>query len=101
MKERLLIPALAGVGFLAALGVGAVRGGLWQSSAAPVQPTALAAQASTPAADAATQPEPEAAEPIPSDPGPDRADADTPPAPTYEDQSAARDRAAAHGARSR
>ncbi len=100
MKDRLFIATLAGVGFLATLGIGAMHGDLWPPPAAPVQrpahtpaqPTAVPLQAV--AVRAVT---PEA-----SDPQPNGGEgADSGPAPTYEEQSAARDRAAAHSARSR
>jgi hypothetical protein len=101
MKDRLFLAALAGVGFLATLGIGAMHGELWPPPAAPVQrpaarrpvpPATVSLQAM--AARAVT---PAASEPQPSD----GERADSGPAPTYEEQSAARDRAAAHSARSR
>jgi hypothetical protein len=118
MKDRLLIATLAGVGFLAALGIAAVREDRWQPPPAPVagpaahmrlRTAAVPPQARvvrpvmpTPAADAATQPQPAAPALAAGDPQPDaREAADSGPAPTYERQAAARDRAAAHSARSR
>jgi len=103
MKDRLLIATLAVVGFLAALGIAAVRGDLWQPSAAPGQEAPAPRRATlTPVADAATQLQPAAPGPAASDPEPDtREDAASGPAPTYEEQAAARDRAAAHSSRSR
>jgi hypothetical protein len=121
MKDPLLIATLAGLSFLATLGLEAVRGDLWQAPMAPVQgpPAHMRMKAAavplqaiavhpvtpTPAADAATQPQPQpqpVAEPAASDPQPDGGEgADSSPAPTYEQEAAARDRAAAHSARSR
>jgi hypothetical protein len=118
MKDRLLIATLAGIGLLVALVIAAVRCDRWKPPAAPVQgpPAHLRLQAAavplqamvvgpvtpTPAANAATQPQPAAPEPAATDPPPDgRQGADSGPAPTYEQEAAARDRAAAHSARSR
>jgi hypothetical protein len=118
MKDRLLIATLAGVGFLAALGIAAVREDRWQPPAAPVpgppahmhlpaaavppQARVVRPLTPTPAADAATQPQPAAPALAAGDPQPDdREGADSGPAPTYEREAAARDRAAAHSARSR
>ena len=118
MKDRLLIATLAGVGFLAALGIAAVREDRWQPPPAPVpgpaahmglRRAAVPPQASvvrpvmlTPAADGATQPQHAAPALAAGDPQPDgREGADSGAAPTYERQAAARDRAAAHSARSR
>jgi hypothetical protein len=107
MKDRLLIATLVVIGFLATLGLGAMRGGLSQPVTAPLaaapSPTRLQADtrsfigadraaAPTPAADAAMPPPSAAPEPTP---------AESVTAPTYEEQTAARDRATAHGARSR
>jgi hypothetical protein len=117
MKDGLLIATLAGLSFLATLGIAAVRGHLWQPSVAPVQgpPAHMRMKAAagplqamgarpvtpTPAAVAATRLQP-VAEPAASNPQPDgREGADSGPAPTYEQEAAARDRAAAHSARSR
>jgi len=114
MNDRLLMATLVGVGFLAGLGIAALRGDFSQPSAAPVQglpeqaaavPTqAMAARPLTPApaTDAAMPLQPAAPEPAASDPEPDgRESADSLPAPTYDQETAARDRAAAHSARSR
>jgi hypothetical protein len=117
MKNRLLFPSVAGVGFLAGLGIAAVRGDLWWPRAAPgqelashvgLQPAAVSVQAMgvqpvtpTPEVEAAAQPQPAASEPTAADLAPGREGADSAPAPTYEEQAAARDRAAAHSARSR
>jgi hypothetical protein len=117
MKERLLIATLAGLAFLATLGIAAVRGDLWHSPVAPVQEPAahmrLAAAVPlqamavrsvmpTPAVDVQTQPELVAPEPAASNPASEgRGGADSGPAPTYEEEAAARDRAEAHSARSR
>jgi len=115
MKNQLIIATLA-VGFLAGLGIAAVRGELWHASAALVQePTeqvvtvplqAVAAGSVMPGPATGASPllplEPAAVEPAASDPQPDGGEsADSLPAPTYDDETAARDRAAAHSARSR
>jgi hypothetical protein len=106
MKGWLIITTL-GVGFLAGLGAAAVRGDLWQPPAAPVQGPAailpLPAPAEPPQAAAvhpvaaAPAPEPTAEDPESEGRNSDASGA----APTYEQQSAAHDRAAAHSARSR
>jgi hypothetical protein len=118
MKDRLLIATLVGVGFLAALGMAAVREDRWQPPAAPVQgpPAHLRLQLAAvplqatvirpvtpaPTADAATPPQPAAPEPAAGDPEPDgREGAGSGRAPTYEEEAAAREQAAVHRARSR
>jgi hypothetical protein len=107
MKDRLLIAALVGVGFLATLAVAAVRGELWQSAAPAVEAPAAAANQRSPARPRL----PEATVPVPvqaavpalaaSEPESAPETAELTPAATYEQQTAARDRAAAHSARSR
>jgi len=93
MKSQLAIATLA-VGFLAGLGIAAVRGDFSQPAAAPVQ--GLSEQA------AAVPLQAVAPEPAASDPESDGRDsADSLPAPTYDSETAARDRAAAHSSRSR
>jgi hypothetical protein len=110
MNDRLIIATLAGVGFLAALGIAIERGDLWQPpahtrlepAAVPLRTMAIRPVTAAPAAVAATQPLPAAPEPAASAPAPDgRAGPDLNPAPSYEEEAAARDRAAAHSARSR
>jgi hypothetical protein len=93
MKNQLLISTLA-VGFLAGLGIAAVRGDFSHPAAAPVegpreQPAAVPLQSAAPETPAG-DPQPNGGE-----------SADALPAPTYDDQTAAHDRAAAHSARSR
>jgi hypothetical protein len=84
MKNQLIIATLA-VGFLAGLGIAAVRGDFSQ-----------------PTTDAPMPLQPAAPEPAASDPEPDsRENADSLPAPTYDEDTASRDRAAVHSARSR
>jgi hypothetical protein len=113
MKIQLLIATLA-VGFLAGLGIAAVRGDFSHPAVAPVQdfpeqvamapPPVVAVRPVTPApaADALMPLQPAAPEPAASDPQPDGVEsADALPAPTYDQETAARDRAAAHSARSR
>jgi hypothetical protein len=113
MKKQLLIATLA-VGFLAGLGIAGIRGELWHAPAAPVQAPpeqvaaaplqTVAAGPVTPAppTDAALPLQPAAVEPAASNPHPDGGEsADALPAPTYDQETAARDRAAAHSARSR
>ena len=116
MKDRLLVATLAGVGFLATLGISGLRGDLWQPGSAPTSPPLARTRVPTdvrpipsvairpvtpaPASDAAVLPPSAAPAPTDLNPG-GREDAASAPAPTYEDQSAAHDRAAAHGARSR
>jgi hypothetical protein len=104
MKNQLLMATLA-VGFLAGLGVAAVRGDLSQPAAAPVQgppEQAPAVPLPAPATNAALPLQPAAPAPVARAREPDGRDsADSLPAPTYDDDTAARDRAAAHGARSR
>jgi hypothetical protein len=91
MKGPLLMATVVGVGFLAGLGIAAVRGDLSRPSAAAAA-AAVPLQAA-PATDAV---------PLQSEPQPDgRESADSLPAPTYDQETAARDRAAAHSARSR
>jgi hypothetical protein len=114
MKDQLLMATVVGVGFLAGLGIAAVRGDLWHSPPAPVQAPpeqaavvplqAMAVRPVTPApaTDAAMPLQPAAPEPAASNPQPGgRESADSLPAPTYDQETAARDRAAAHSARSR
>jgi hypothetical protein len=104
MKNPLLMTTLA-VGFLAGLGIAAVRGDFSRPAAAPVDaPTEQVA---------VMPPQPVVVRPVTMAPGtdialpasdaqPDGGDsADTLPAPTYDQETAARDRAAAHSARSR
>jgi hypothetical protein len=108
MKGWLVITTL-GVGFLAGLGIAAVRGNLWLPPVAPVQDPAVLERSPAPAeplqtsADvAAAQPQAPPPDPKPVDPESAGRDGDTSDsAPTYEQQSAAHDRAVAHGARSR
>jgi hypothetical protein len=113
MNNQLLI-ATVSVGFLAGLGIAAVRGDLSHAPAVLVQGPpeqvvagslqAVAAGPVTPAptTDASLPLQPAAVEPAASDPQPDGGDsADSLPAPTYDEETAARDRAAAHSARSR
>ena len=115
MKIQLLIATLA-VGFLAGLGIAAVRGDFSHPAAALVQdfpeqvamaPLPVVAvrpvtPAPAPAADALMPLQPAAPEPAASDPQPGGVEnADALPAPTYDQETAARDRAAAHSARSR
>jgi hypothetical protein len=106
MKDRLLIAAMVGVGFLATLGVAAVRGELWESPTQVHEPAPAPVQAPPeplrlPEAPAATPLQPPAPEVATSqtDAGPEATE--LAPAPTYEQQTAERDRAAAHSARSR
>ena len=107
MKDRLLVVALVGVGFLGTLGVAAVRGELWHSPAPATQePAAVAYQAPPaplrlPAATATVPIQPDASAVAASEPEPSPETTELAPAPTYEQQSAAHDRAAAHSARSR
>jgi hypothetical protein len=113
MKNQLLIATLA-VGFLAGLGIAVVRGDLSHAPAAlgqgrpeqvaavPLQDVAAGPVTPAPATDASLPLEPAAVEPAASDPQPDGGEsADSLPAPTYDEETAARDRAAAHSARSR
>jgi hypothetical protein len=98
MKDRLLVATLAGVGFLATLGISTVHEDLWQRAAAPVPGPLSRTRLQV---DAVMEPEPAAPEPQATDPAPGQEVTDSGSAPTYEEQTAARDRAAAHGARSR
>jgi len=98
MKDRLLIATLAGVGFLATLGFSTVHEDLWQRAAAPARGSTSGTQLQ---AVTVTEPEPAAPEPQATEPAPGQVAADSAPAATYDEQTAARDRAAAHGARSR
>jgi hypothetical protein len=117
MKNQLIIGTLA-VGFLAGLGIAAVRGDLWHAPAAlvqeppeqvaavPLQAVAAVPVTPAPATDVSVPLplplQPAAVEPAVSDPQPDGGEsADSLPAPTYDEETAARDRAAAHSARSR
>jgi hypothetical protein len=113
MKNQLLIATVA-VGFLAGLGIAVVRGDLSHAPAAlgqgrpeqvaavPPQDVAAGPVTPAPATDASLPLEPAAVEPAASDPQPDGGEsADSLPAPTYDEETAARDRAAAHSARSR
>jgi hypothetical protein len=115
MKNQLIFGTLA-VGFLAGLGIAAVRGELWHAPAAlvqeppeqvaamPLQAVAVGPVMPAPATGASLSLplEPAAVEPAASDPQPEGGEsADPLPAPTYDDETAARDRAAAHSARSR
>jgi hypothetical protein len=100
MKNRLLIATLVGVGFLATLGINAVREEPWLPAAAPVTGAPTGTRLPADAVPLSVPHRP--ATPTPAaDPQPERERADSGPAPTYEEQSAARDRAAAHSARSR
>jgi hypothetical protein len=109
MNNRLIIATLAGVGFLAALGIAIVRGDLSQQppaqgrlpqAAVPLQTVAVRPITRATALEAAPL---EPAAPLPAAGGPTRdgGGTDLGPAPTYEQEAAARDRAAAHSARSR
>jgi len=116
MNNQLIISTLA-VGFLAGLGIAAVRGDFSHTAAAPVagpaeelaavpqQVVAVGPVTPAPPADAALPLQSVAPEAPASDPQPDGGEsADAPPAlpaPTYDDQTAAHERAAAHSARSR
>jgi hypothetical protein len=113
MKNQLIIGTLA-VGFLVGLGIAGVRGELRHAPAAlfqepPEQVAAVPLQAvaadpvlPAPAIDASPPLPLAAVEPAATDPQPDGGEsADPLPAPTYDDETAARDRAAAHSARSR
>jgi hypothetical protein len=100
VKNQLLISTLA-VGFLAGLGIAAVRGDFSHPTAAPAA-APVAGSAEEPAADAALPLQSAAPEPPAGDRVFDGGEsADALPAPTYDDQTAAHDRAAAHSARSR
>ena len=105
---------VVGAGFLAGLGIAAVRGDFSQPAAAPVpglpeqsatvplQPMAVLPLTPTPATDAAKSLQPAAPEPTTSDPKPGGGESDDSlQAPTYDSETAARDRAALHSARSR
>jgi hypothetical protein len=105
MKHQLLMASVVGVGFLAGLGIAAVRGDLRQPAAARVQE--LAEQA----APEPVMPAPSAALPLPVQPAAAAAatfephpeggeSGDALAAPTYDQEIAARDRAARRGARS-
>jgi hypothetical protein len=106
MKNQLLIATLA-VGFLAGLGLAAVRGDFSRPAAAPVEvlPEEVAAVPQPAPATNATLPlplQPVAPEAPVSEPqSDDRVSAASLPAPSFDDHTAARDRAAAHSARSR
>jgi hypothetical protein len=120
MNNQLIISTLA-VGFLAGLGIAAVRGDFSHPAAAPAaapvaeppeqlaavpqQVVAVGPATPAPPADAALPLQSAAPEAPASDPQPDGDEsADAPPAlpaPTYDDQTVAHERAAAHGARSR
>jgi hypothetical protein len=114
MKEWLLMSAVAGAGFFATLGVIALRGGLSHPAAVPMQAVAIRPVIPAPATDAATSTVNPAANPAASDPQADGresadqtadqsadASADSVGAPTFDQELAARDRAATHSARSR
>ena len=120
MRHRLLAPALAALGFIVTLGVAAWRGELWPHppagtvvqtprqvgpDGAPGQPmpTRPAPRPGTAAAGVAVQPAAQlpAEESDPAPPGGRTAGPGPAPVPTYEEQAAARDRAAARSARSR
>jgi hypothetical protein len=114
MKDWLLMVAVAGAGFFATLGVIALRGGLSHPAAPPPQAIAIRPAMPTPATDASTPTVNPAANPAASDAQPagrETADqtadqsadasADSVRAPTFDDEVAARDRAATHSARSR
>jgi hypothetical protein len=113
MKNQLLIATLA-VGFVAGLGIAAVRGDLShapaaldlgppeQGAAVPLEGVAAGPVTPAQATDASLPLEPAAVEPAATDPQPDGGEsADSLPVPTYDEETAARDRAAAHSARSR
>jgi len=111
MKDWLLMAAVAGVGFLATLGVIALRGGFSHPAAVPPQAVAIRPVIpEAPPTDAATPTVNPAANPAASDPQPEGREtadqsaeerADSVRAPTFDQELAARDRAAAHSARSR
>jgi len=93
--------AVAGAGFFGTLGVSAVRGKFSHPTPVTLQAMAVSPVTPAPVTDAAMPPQP-ASTPAASDPQPDGRDgADPLPAPTYDQQTAARDWAAAHSARSR
>src|ERR1700685_3770514 len=99
MKDRLLMASVAGRGFLGGLGRGRVAARLWE---APPPTAPVPRWGPAPPADAGTESQPAAPEPAASDRQPDgREGGASLPAPTYEENAAARDRAAAHSARSR
>jgi hypothetical protein len=113
MKDQLLMAAVVGVGFLAGLAIAAARGDLRRPIAAPLQelaepaaPEPLPAEAARPLmlapGSAAPLPiQPAAAQPAITEPQHDqRESAAALAAPTYDQEFAARDRAAARGARS-
>jgi hypothetical protein len=110
MKNRLIIATLAGLGFLAAWGIAIVHADLWQAHAqtrvqppaVPMQPVAVRPGTPATTAVAVAQLEPAAPDPAAGAPAPNGGgDIDSGPAPTYEEQAAAHDLAAAHSARSR
>jgi hypothetical protein len=110
MKDWLLMAAVAGAGFFATLGVVALRGGLSHPAAVPPQAVVIRAVPPAPATDVAMPAVTPAANPAASDPPPDGREsadhsadesADSVRAPTFNEELAARDRAAAHSARSR
>jgi hypothetical protein len=114
MKDPLLIGAIVLVVVSAALGIAAANGNLWPSRAAPVEVpaapnaapvAALPLQAvvpTTPMAEPAPTPQTAAPEPTASDSVTEEREGAVPGADaTYEEQAAARDRAAAHSSRSR
>jgi hypothetical protein len=107
MKGWLLMAAVAGVGFLATLGVIALRGGFSHPAAVPPQAVAIRPVIpEAPPTDAATPTVNPAANPAASDPQPEGREtadesADSVRTPNFDQELAARDRAAAHSARSR
>jgi hypothetical protein len=114
MKDWLLMAAVAGVGFLATLGVIALRGGFSHPAAVPPQAVAIRPVTPSPATESAMAAVNTAANPAASDPQPEGREtadqtadqsaeerADSVRAPNFDQELAARDRAAAHSARSR
>src|SRR5580658_9861937 len=108
MKDRLFIATLVGLGFLATLGISFMHQNPWQPTIAPttVPPSPAHLWANAPPQAVADRPAPPTARADAAAPSASAATEPAPapesvPAPTYEDQAAARDRAAAHSARSR
>jgi hypothetical protein len=98
--------AVAGVGFLATLGVIALRGGFSHPAAVPPQAVAIRPVTPSPATESAMAAVNTAANPAASDPQPEGREtadesADSVRTPNFDQELAARDRAAAHSARSR
>jgi hypothetical protein len=109
MKDWLLMAAVAGAGFFGTLGVTAVRGKLSHPTPVSMQAMVVVPPAPQPQPPPAPAPATDAAiplqtapEPAAGDPQSDGRDSDeSVPAPNYDEQTAAHDRAAAHSARSR